>query len=1116
MSNQSTYKAENYTILSDEEIALIYKNAFLGFKSEVEAFFNENKDSYPPLLNADVILHEMLKVKIYCSQFNIPSKKHLINVMRATSLNEIKKEIEKITNYAKEIREGFLNLENIGKAQRALYGITFPAIFERTGRVYLKTSPIFSETDLLQDIVNYLNHPLLKHEKFSFSVSQDDDTKRFWLHQKQPIKPVKKLLDLETECKRLLEILKNDELYLSDFLRFITKIPNNEKLGIYFNRFKKNRLFPPFRLDTVILRHLIAYNVKNKESLLASIELIATRLNTFRTSLHEMLIKPIQKNETNNGIDMIILSTNPGDISGMSLFADWESCMSSSGVYHQDVIMQITAGSIIAYGVNSKQPDKKLARALLKPYETPKTIKQREAYAQEIDFDFVMPDIEVNSLLLSDYKDMYTERDEVIRSDTLHLDEQDLVLDPENVERIYKIDKVYGLQNPQFLHILEEFAQNHISKKNLHGRVVIAQPMYLDRLAISYQLYDKYDKDNLVKFLTLNNHKYTFDDNNVIHTEYVNISEHPEVHLRPLSTNYLIINGSHLDKVHHDISAKRLYIHNPETYSGKTFPATLAVAGKIVFCKNKKSYDMPFQIKTRTLCAEGSRLISVAPDLAVSFLNISQTWVSTIPSLNLSGLDASRCFKLKSLHPDIIVKNKLDISYSGIEYLPALQTRYIIANGAKNLKKIDKNIKFSYLKAGGSGLESMPENLSAELFIASDTLITTVPAGTKIKELNLTKTPLTEIHPDVQIDILNISHTPIESLPSNLTLKKLDAFHCKNLEYLPPDIQVKECLILANTPIKELPVLDTEVIHVINCPNIKELPDGIKVSILWAQFSSIERLPKNITATVISCASSKLQKIPDNTTISSSFDARKTNLEEIGENVTIRHLDISATPIKSLPTSLKTEELVAIYCKQLTAIPPYLTVSKRLNISACTNIKELKNIKTKILNISICYNLKELDDTVMFNVLYANGSGLKKLPNSLTVDRIEISHCPIKNLPPYLKTDFLEAQDTHINEIPPTIEVKEANLDSTYVFVVPAGIKVEKLSLKNTPLSTIHYSQHLKKVIVNNPIKFIHPDLPTTCIIGMTEAEIIKAKARYKKTFKNVKIISADNTPSRE
>ena len=164
----------------------------------------------------------------------------------------------------------------------------------------------------------------------------------------------------------------------------------------------------------------------------------------------------------------------------------------------------------------------------------------------------------------------------------------------------------------------------------------------------------------------------------------------------------------------------------------------------------------------------------------------------------------------------------------------------------------------------------------------------------------------------------------------------------------------------------------------------------------------------------------------------------------------------------------------------------------------------------------MCYNLTELDSTVTFKYLSAKGSGISKLPDCITAEIIKLSYCPLEKLPKNLMASCVKADHTTISEIPQTIEVKQLNLDFTNVRLIPPHLKVEQLSLINCPIMTIHYSEHFKEIILNNTVKCIHPDIPTKYIKGISVSDILKAKAEYKKTFKNVKLSYNTNIHTHE
>ncbi len=1104
---------QTYSILTNDEIAIIYKNTYQKFKSQALDFFNQYAKIYPPQLSKDFILEQMTKALVLCYKYNINTLTHLAQILLSETKDDVDSVIESIKKEAIKAKNKLQPLEKIGLLRRKLYGVEFPPLFQEDNRLYIHTNPILSETELMQDIIEYLNFPLPKEERFSIKVEtptpkkalQQNKTpvKRFWLVQNQPMKPVSKLLSWEKDCLNLLSILKNNKKLLADFQRFITKIPNNKKLGLYFNRFKKKKDFPPFHLDTLFLRHLISYQAKDENILLFALESIATKLKKFRTELHSMRIKTSSASLDEESIDLIILSTRAGDISTMSTFSQWESCMSVDGSYFQDILMQIGAGSIIAYGVNSQNPQKKLARALLKPFETAKTLKERDIYFENWGETETFPQIRLSKLLSPDYKKLAQDRADFIQQYTSHLDESDFILNPQQVERIYKIDKVYGLQNPSFIKILEEVVSTYLNNKKAQGTFMVSAPMYLDQLDSTYQIYDKRDKDNLITYLTHNGISYQFESNNVVKVDTIDISGIQNIHLRPLEANSITLNGHILNSPSQQINISSLSVLEPETFKLKTFPLGIYVKDKITFKDSHKDFDMPLGIKTKELWANNTHLSSVAPDLKVNVLNISHTKVSNIPAISVQILDAYGCKSLKTLPNDLKVSTKLNLSFSGITSLPALNTHTILATGAINLKRIDKNIQFTHFHAANSGIETIPKNLKATSFIANESFITKIPKGISIDEVNLNKTPLVEIEPGIQIKKLSIEGTPIGVLPRGLSFEDLNASVCSNLKFLPQDIQVTNQLNLAGSAIQELPPVAVKNAYLINCKNIKTLPVECKISKLLAQNSSISFLPENFKIDVIFLENSHIEYLPRGFK-ASTCSVRKTPLTHIQENVEVDTLICSDTPIFEIPASLKTTSIEAINCPNLTTIQPYFSASKKINIAG-SPVQNLQHISTENLILSSCKKIKKLDLSVQFKNLDASNSSLEELPDFLVAQNINLMDSQIKELPKHLKAKSIDAPRTKISEIPDTLEADYLNLDSTSIISVPAHLNVHTLSLRNTPVLIIHYSEHFRTIILNSTIKYIHPNIPNQCISGLSTHEIEKAKAQYKKSFKNVK-----------
>lgn len=1107
---------QSYQIMSRSDVTDMYKKALKQAKDKAELTYEIHKSKIYQPHNKEKTVSLLKRIIILSERYNLNETEYLYKIINSSTEKEAEQIVIDLKAKAIETYKNFSALEEIGRIRRTLYGIQFPAIFGNQERIYLKTKPILSETELMQDIIDYLNYPLLKTEKFSFSIEtktieegskfnkKEKKIKRIWLKQKQDMKPVAKLRQYELECTHLLKMLQENEELKHIFFRFITKIPNNQNLGLYFSKFKQRKNFPPFRLDPILLRHLKSYRLKEEAHLMSILQNIAQKLQFFHLNLHEMLIKPLSDSENDTGIDTIILSTLPRDISSMSTFVHWESCMTNGGLYFQDVMMQIGTGSIIAYGINSQNPQKKLARILLKPFETAKTLRQRINYLEHIDAEFNFPNISLSKTLLYDYEDMNKTKRKFLEEETDYLDDEELKLNPKQVERIYKIDKIYGLQNQAFKEILESFIANHLNTNTVPGTYMIVDSMYLDSLHQSYQIYDRFDKDNLIKYLIYNKIPYHFDTNGVIHTAHLNITDIPNLHLRPLNLKTLTLNANMLDQETKSLTVERLFIEQASTLKRKTFPQTIHITNGLFFENSDKQFDMPFGLGAPIVSASHTKLTSVAPDIQTEELILSDSSVSFIPPIKVATLDISDCKKIKKLPNEISISQKLNASKSALQYIPPLKTYSININGTKNLTALPIGIQFNQLSAIHSSLTLIPKNLSGISLNASFSNITEIPEGTVFQEVILDSTPLNSIHPEIQIKSLSINNTPIKAIPNGLKFYKLSAENCQNLTKLPNDIIVEGTLNLSNSNIKEVPVLKTQNIHLTRCKNFEYLPKETKFQNLFAAQSGLKNLPEEISANIILCPQSKLQSIPSFLK-AISLDARHTPLETIGDHIVIDTLNISHTPIATINPNIKIQNLEAVHCQNLTEFTLMPQKTKKINLMGSA-VQSIHNIDTGLLNISNCQKIATLDNSVTFRDLIAENASLSSLPENLCATTITLSNCPIKKLPNNMIVHKLVADNTPIQELPATICADELNINNTKITVIPADIQVKRLSMENLNIQTLYYSPHFEEIIVNNPIKYIHPSIPNECFIGLTLSQIKQGKHNFKQKNKSQRL----------
>lgn len=163
------------------------------------------------------------------------------------------------------------------------------------------------------------------------------------------------------------ETFDNDDAELFE----IIKAKNFEKFkelkknrGI--NREKRNISFINAIDDKFVFRE-ICKSLKNKEINKDNIVIIIDDLKKQYRQKAEIVSKEAEK-DTLDYIDTVMFSVSPYDLATQSTFRAWKSCMHMAGSNQKYVDDTIAAGSIIAYGFSSNDPQNMVSRLLIHPY----------------------------------------------------------------------------------------------------------------------------------------------------------------------------------------------------------------------------------------------------------------------------------------------------------------------------------------------------------------------------------------------------------------------------------------------------------------------------------------------------------------------------------------------------------------------------------------------------------------------------------------------------------------------------------------------------------------------------------------------------------------------------
>lgn len=251
--------------------------------------------------------------------------------------------------------------------------IKFPKMFyDEDGN--LQTRVVFDIPESMQDgsAMGMINQIVENNESIGLSFDKNENTfifrgqkvgpERFFLTRKEMLK--NKFLDkLETAPtgidytdKELFGVLEKGDWNAFSKLR-AERGKNKDGRNILL----RNALADPIIFREVMSR--MAFVEFSSSELVNTIKEVA---ETFEANAHTVR-KEAQKS-TLDEIDTVVFSVNPYDLATQSTLRDWKSCMHTTGCNFGFVDDTIAEGSIVAYGYDSKNPQKMVSRLLIHPF----------------------------------------------------------------------------------------------------------------------------------------------------------------------------------------------------------------------------------------------------------------------------------------------------------------------------------------------------------------------------------------------------------------------------------------------------------------------------------------------------------------------------------------------------------------------------------------------------------------------------------------------------------------------------------------------------------------------------------------------------------------------------
>ncbi len=378
-------------ILSKQQIRDIYRSEYQLFQQQAIDCFNKNGDTNLPDETKTAIFKELTNLivisNVYCVDFqyllfsiapiiNHPEELKKFTVKQLKDAKEYQTELRVSTQKGMEIRQ----------STQPYYP---PAFYN--GDIYLKIPSLASTMAQLNKMITTLNKKLPESEHLTLLTEDVNGQTKYQIKsaQKEQYQSVARFLSAEikrlNEFYEILENLPDDvfEAFKKEFViqqQVVRKIQTDGTIKTYqwMRNFRKKYNLPAaFNLDNtlfLLFKSEISSNLraitldafkKARAKICDTLELPLISLNFEQTKKQKG-----KKKAQPEDIDLIIFSNRPLQIARMSAYVSWsnESCMAPNCKMHSYTQQDIGHGTIIAYGVNSSNPRRKLARILLKPY----------------------------------------------------------------------------------------------------------------------------------------------------------------------------------------------------------------------------------------------------------------------------------------------------------------------------------------------------------------------------------------------------------------------------------------------------------------------------------------------------------------------------------------------------------------------------------------------------------------------------------------------------------------------------------------------------------------------------------------------------------------------------
>ncbi len=390
MTRNQSFEEDNASVMTAVLTAAEYNNLLkqrrLFLKETVEKFIKSANIHFVPNANREKIIAQCVKALILSDVFNAgtpidvleelaPHMSDIVSLQQA--INKFNKRIQKYKYQLTMIRRNGTNL-------RQSYKPRYPELLEN-GRLAVKIEPIVPLTQQLTDVIDKINEMLPETKRVRFKTTTVDGHTSFYVQDnRNTAQRMGHFLNkIGQDMKKMLADLKSSDWTEAVQSAFIETITKSEHPVTYETTEKGTRshniikMFNVAHKTNIPVSDILFYFTKKAFEQQPTFDFLRLNLiwqcralTIVKNALtYQQVNRPPVKKDSEDAIDLLVFSKTAADISHMSAYTDYETdgCMCPTETQSSNIMYDIERGTIVVYGVNSRNPHKRLSRILLKP-----------------------------------------------------------------------------------------------------------------------------------------------------------------------------------------------------------------------------------------------------------------------------------------------------------------------------------------------------------------------------------------------------------------------------------------------------------------------------------------------------------------------------------------------------------------------------------------------------------------------------------------------------------------------------------------------------------------------------------------------------------------------------